>query len=331
MVLATPLLFPAASDGSGDCGQIVFPSGSSPVGGNSVTLQTALQQPGGYPGTIPPGPGNYGVGATAVEPWLTYSVAQTLNTNGQNPRVQVICPPCQQNAFYYIAIFDLTSPSQPIVTFPAPFTALPPTSVGRRPVNSGRQFSHVRLFSPRSLLHRDDLVGGHHYYLGTFSQPDDGNIVIGSGSFNPTPAPMPLPPADGFSGTASYGPFTGGTIPVTLISGNVDFTGGYIPPLQTFGVPIFYEDFFLLSGSSAITFGNTSANGTLLSSSILGGALYDAYWYDWTNVTPSQPAILLLHTSAITASPGSLSFPTLFASGFTFQGEHHIMAEFVKD
>jgi hypothetical protein len=332
LALATPIGFPIVQ---GYCAQIEFPAGSSPVAGNTLTLATSIVFPPGYPPVIPPGAGNYAVGALPVAPWLTYSLSQTLFTNNQNPALRIIFPPGQPPTqfFYYVAVFDLTAnPSQPFLTFPFGITPLRPR--GGSPLHAA--------FAPakrvRNRVSPNDVAGGHQFYYGLFAQKNGSNVVPGQSAINPSGGAFTLPQADQFSGSVAYGSNGAGSKDqMNLTSSDVDPTGGQVPPLGTTacsaspsGTPVFYESFLLSTVSAQIAFAATGGASSLSAASLVNGAAYTVCWFDVT-ATSSNPALLVGDSGALTAGAGVLSFPTLFTNAFLFGGEHTIVAEFVKD
>ena len=182
----------------------------------------------------------------------------------------------------------------------------------------------------RLRMHPNDVNGGDSYYFGLFEQTTD-SIQSTSKGIQPNGGTWNAPATGGYSGTFAYGASGGGgSSQLILTSSLVDCTYGEVPPLQTSGSPVYYAS-FILYAPQPVTFQNTSNQSILQSSNIQNGALYDVYWYDVTNVSPSTPATLLLHTSGIQATAGVIVFPTVFTGGLVFDNSHTIVAEVVKD
>jgi hypothetical protein len=102
VVPGQPNFFPLVS---GYGGEIEFPAGSTPTN-DTITLETQVTQPSGYP-TIPPS--DPAAGSTAVSPWLTFQLAQPLTTPASSKVLLGICGPAGPTGTYYYALFDLTT------------------------------------------------------------------------------------------------------------------------------------------------------------------------------------------------------------------------------
>ena len=151
----------------------------------------------------------------------------------------------------------------------------------------------------------NNVIGGDSYYFGLFEQTTASIQQAGTG-VDGAGGGFKVPETEGFKATVPKEMGGGGSAQMLLTSSVVDCTYGEVPPLQTTGSPIFYES-FILSSPVALNFQNTGSAVTVISQSIKSGTTYDAYWYDVTNVSPSTPATLLLHT-ALTA-PGDFRVP----------------------